>query len=67
MNRDTHAHQVIHVGFARWVDVLQELQEVEGVAVHQMDSYGQIWLVLEADKRRYSENNKYNIEQSQKT
>lgn len=27
-------HQVVHVGFARRVDVLQELQQVEGVAIH---------------------------------
>lgn len=42
-----HAHQVVHVGFACGVDVLQELQQIEGVAVHQMDSNGQIWLVLD--------------------
>ncbi len=48
--RQTHTHQVIHVGFACRVDVLQELQQVEGVTVHQMDSYGQIRLVLEEKK-----------------
>ena len=41
------SHQVFHVGFARRVDVFQELQQVEGVTVHQMDADGQIWLVLE--------------------
>lgn len=46
-HKHTHPHQVIHVGFACRVDVLQELQQIEGVTVHQMDSYGQIWLVLE--------------------
>lgn len=45
-------HQVIHVGFAGWVDVFQELQQVEGVTVHQMDSYGQIWLVLEKERKK---------------
>lgn len=44
------AHQVIHVRLACRVDVLQELQQVEGVTVHQVDSYGQIRLVLEGDK-----------------
>jgi len=43
----TQPHQIIHVGLARRVDILEELQQVEGVAVHQMDSYGQIWLVLQ--------------------
>lgn len=51
-----HSHQVIHVGFACGVDVLQELQQVEGVTVHQMDSYGQIWLVLETGQK-YKNNN----------
>lgn len=46
-----HPHQVIHVGFAGRVDVFQEVQEVEGVAVHQMDAYGQIWLVLDTHSR----------------
>lgn len=46
-HKDTHPHQVVHVGFAGGVDVLQELQQIEGVAVHQVDSYGQIWLVLD--------------------
>lgn len=49
---DKHPHQVIHVGFAGRVDVLQELQQVEGVAVHQMDSYGQVRLVLEMARDR---------------
>lgn len=40
-------HQVIHASFASRVDVLQEFQQVEGVAVHQVDSYGQVWLMLE--------------------
>lgn len=47
-----HPHQVVHVGFAGRVDVLQELQQVEGVAVHQMDSYGQVRLVLENGTRQ---------------
>lgn len=50
MHKHTRPHQVIHVGLARRVDVFQELQQVEGVTVHQMDSYGQIWLVLETKK-----------------
>lgn len=41
-----HPHQVVHGGFARRVDVLEEFQQVEGVAVHQVDSYCQVWLVL---------------------
>lgn len=41
----TDFEQVIHVGFACRMDVFQELQKVEGVTIHQMDSYGQIWLV----------------------
>ena len=43
----SYPHQVIHVGFACRVDVFQELQQVEGVTVHQVNSDGQIWLVLE--------------------
>lgn len=43
----THPHQVIHGAFAGRVDILQELQQIEGVTIHQMDSYGQVWLVLE--------------------
>lgn len=49
-NKHTHTHQVIHVGFAGRMDVFQELQQVEGVTVHQVDSYGQIRLVLERDR-----------------
>lgn len=41
-----YPHQVVHVGFACRVDVFQELQQVEGVTVHQVDSDGQIWLML---------------------
>lgn len=47
MHMHTHPHQVIHGAFACRVDVLQELQQIEGVTIHQMDSYGQVWLVLE--------------------
>lgn len=51
-----YSHQIIHVGFAGRVDVLQELQQVEGVPVHQMDSYSQIWLVLKQEKKSHREN-----------
>lgn len=50
--RQEHPHQVIHVGFACRMDVFQELQKVEGVTIHQMDSYGQIWLVLQNHSRK---------------
>lgn len=35
-----YSYQIVHVGFASGLDVLQELQQVKGVAVHQMDSDG---------------------------
>lgn len=59
--RQEHPHQVIHVGFACRMDVLQELQKVEGVAIHQMDSYGQIWLVLQNHRRTEIQEYKYSI------
>lgn len=49
------SHQVIHAGLAGRMDVFQELQQVEGVTVHQVDADAHIRLVLEKNKQNKSE------------